>query len=158
MFRGEVKIRRAVEGDFEAIVGLMLRLKRLNEEFDPLYTVKENAEEEARETVSNSFKDENVLMLVAEVEGKVVGFIRVVVGKRLFYTPEREGVISDLYVLPAYRKKRVGKKLLDEASSILRDKGVNILAAEFPPHNTIAVNFYEGQGFKPLLNKFFKEL
>lgn len=158
MVEGEIRIRRASEGDSDALVNLMLRLKRLNEEFDPLYTVKEGAEEEAREVISKSFKDENVVMLVAECEGRVVGFIRVVVEKRLFYTPEREGVISDLYVLPAYRKRGVGKRLLEEASSILKGIGVEILAAEFPPHNKIAVDFYEGQGFKPLLNRFFKEL
>ena len=153
-----ITVRPAERKDLDVIVNLTLRLKKLNEEFDPLYTVKPNAEEEAKDYISKSFDDENVIMLVAEADGKVVGFVRALIKTRMFYQPDVEGVISDLYVLPAYRRKGVGDKLLDEVAKLLKARGVKILAAEFPPYNTIAVSFYEKRGFKPLLNTFFKEI
>ena len=44
-----VRLRPARAGDVPALVPLLLRLKRLNEEFDPLLKVRDDAEAQARE-------------------------------------------------------------------------------------------------------------
>lgn len=152
------KVRYADKKDLDQIVSLVIRLKKLNEEFDPLYTVREDIEEAARDYISKSFDREDVFILVAEDAGKIVGMIRVEIRSRLFYQPIFEGVITDLYVNPAYRNKGVGTLLLDEAVKALRARGISIMSAEFPPMNKIAVEFYQKRGFKPLLYRFFKEI
>lgn len=152
------RVRLAEKRDVEEIISLVIRLKKLNEEFDPLYTVRDDIAEVAKEYVEKSFAREDVFMLVAESSGRVVGVIRVEIRSRLFYQPVFEGVITDLYVLPSFRDKGVGTVLLDEAIKILRGKGISIIGAEFPPMNKIAVEFYQKRGFKPLLYTFFKEI
>ncbi|MEZ0290636.1 MAG: GNAT family N-acetyltransferase [Sulfolobales archaeon] len=152
------RVRLAEKRDVEEIISLVIRLKKLNEEFDPLYTVRDDIAEVAKEYVEKSFAREDVFMLVAESSGRVVGVIRVEIRSRLFYQPVFEGVITDLYVLPSFRDKGVGTALLDEAIKILRGKGISIIGAEFPPMNKIAVEFYQKRGFKPLLYTFFKEI
>jgi ribosomal protein S18 acetylase RimI-like enzyme len=154
----QFRIRYAEKKDLDQIVELVVRLKKLNEEFDPLYTVREDIQEVAREYISKSFDREEVFMLVAEDGNKIVGVIRVEIRSRLFYQPIFSGVITDLYVSPSYRVKGVGTALLDEAVKILRDRGISIVCAEFPPMNKIAVDFYQKRGFKPLLYTFFKEI
>jgi ribosomal protein S18 acetylase RimI-like enzyme len=149
-----IHLRPAREGDLAAIVPLLLRLKRLNEEFDPLLKVRDDAEGQAKEVVRTQLADPKAVVLVAEGSGadreKVVGFVRAVVRERPFYTPEREGVIVDIYLLPLYRRKGVGEVLLSEVSNALKAKGAGVVTAEFPAQNEIAVRFYAKRGFRPV--------
>ena len=149
-----IHLRPAREADLGAIVPLLLRLKRLNEEFDPLLKVREDAERQARDIVRNHLADPKAVVLVAEGLGadrdKVVGFVRAVVRERPFYVPEFEGVIVDIYLLPLYRRKGVGEYLLREVSAALKAKGAGVVTAEFPAQNEIAVRFYAKRGFRPI--------
>ncbi|MEM2203077.1 MAG: GNAT family N-acetyltransferase [Sulfolobales archaeon] len=154
----EYIIRIARKEDVEQISDLVLRLKKLNEEFDPLYTVRQEAPEVVRKYISDSLGREDVITLVAESSGRVVGVIRTEIRSRIFYEPLIAGVITDLYVLPSYRRKGVGEALISSLTKILKSRGVTLISAEFPPMNKIAVEFYTSLGFKPLLYVFFKEL
>ena len=149
-----IRLRPARESDVAAIVPLLLRLKRLNEEFDPLLKVREDAEGQAREIVRAQVADPKAVVLVAEGSGadrdKVVGFVRAAVRERPFYTPEQEGVIVDIYLLPLYRRRGVGEYLLAEVSGALKAKGAGVVTAEFPAQNEIAVRFYTKRGFRPV--------
>ena len=149
-----IRLRPARESDVAAIAPLVLRLKRLNEEFDPLLRVRDDAETQAREIVRAQLADPKAVVLVAEGTGadreKVVGFVRAVVRERPFYTPELEGVIVDIYLLPLYRRRGAGEYLLREVSAELKAKGAAIVTAEFPAQNEIAVRFYTKRGFRPV--------
>ena len=149
-----VRLRPAREADIPAVVPLLLRLKRLNEEFDPLLRVRDDAERQAHEVVRAQLADPKSVVLVAEGEGadhdKVVGFVRALVRERPFYAPEFEGVIVDIYLLPLYRRRGVGEYLLREVSTALKAKGAGVVTAEFPAQNEIAVRFYTKRGFRPV--------
>lgn len=154
----EYTIRPARKEDIDQISDLVLRLKKLNEEFDPLYTVRQEAPEVVRKYMSDSLEKEDVIVLVAESSGRVVGVIRAEIRSRVFYEPLIAGVITDLYVLPSYRRRGVGEALISSLTKILKSRGIRLVSAEFPPMNKIAVEFYTNLGFKPLLYVFFKEL
>jgi len=156
--RGDYSIRTAKREDIEQISDLVLRLKKLNEEFDPLYTVRQEAPEVVRKYVSESLDRDDVIMLVADSIGRVVGVIRAEIRSRIFYDPLMSGVITDLYVLPSYRRKGVGEALVSSLIKILRSRGIGLVSAEFPPMNKIAVEFYANMGFKPLMYVFFKDI
>jgi ribosomal protein S18 acetylase RimI-like enzyme len=149
-----IRLRPAREADVASVVPLLLRLKRLNEEFDPLLRVREDAEAQANEILRAQVVDPKAVVLVAEGSGadrdKVVGFVRAVVRERPFYAPESEGVIVDIYLLPLYRRRGVGEYLLAEVSSALKGKGAGVVTAEFPAQNEIAVRFYAKRGFRPV--------
>jgi len=149
-----IRLRPAREADVASVVPLLLRLKRLNEEFDPLLKVRDDAEPQAREIVRAQIADPKSVVLVAEGSGadrdKVVGFVRAVVRERPFYAPQHEGVIVDIYLLPLYRRRGVGEYLLAEVSAALKAKGAGIVTAEFPAQNEIAVRFYAKRGFRPV--------
>lgn len=147
-------VRPAREADIAAVVPLLLRLKRLNEEFDPLLKVREDAEAHAGEILRAQLADPKAVVLVAEGTGgdrdKVVGFVRSVVRERPFYTPQQEGVIVDIYLLPLYRRRGAGEYLLREVTTALKAKGAGVVTAEFPAQNEIAVRFYAKRGFRPV--------
>jgi ribosomal protein S18 acetylase RimI-like enzyme len=149
-----IHLRPAQPKDIPALVPLLLRLKRLNEEFDPLLKVRADAEEKAREILTADIANPKGLVLAAEGTGpekhRVVGVVRAAVRERPFYSPEMEGVILDIYLLPLYRRKGVGEYLLGEVSRLLKERGAGIVTAEFPTQNEIASRFYLKRGFRPI--------
>ena len=149
-----IHLRPARPADVPALVPLLLRLKRLNEEFDPLLKVRDDAEGQASEVLRAQLSDPKAVILAAEGVGpdkdKVVGFVRALVRERLFYTPEWEGVIVDIYLLPLYRRHGVGEYLLREVSAALKAKGAGVVTAEFPSQNEIASRFYAKRGFRAI--------
>ena len=149
-----IHVRLAKEKDVPALAPLLVRLKRLNEEFDPLLKVRDDAEERAREVLGADLKNPKAVLLAAEGVGhdkdKVVGVVRAFVRERAFYVPEQEGVILDIYLLPLYRRRGVGEFLLKTATDHLKEKGAGIVTAEFPSQNEIATRFYAKRGFRPI--------
>jgi ribosomal protein S18 acetylase RimI-like enzyme len=149
-----IHLRPATAADIPAIVPLLLRLKRLNEEFDPLLRVRDDAPEQARTILASQIADPKALVLAAEGVGpdrdKLAGYVRAVVRERPFYAPEYEGVIVDIYLLPLYRRRGVGEYLLAEVASALKAKGAGVVTAEFPAQNEIASRFYAKRGFRPI--------
>jgi ribosomal protein S18 acetylase RimI-like enzyme len=157
-----IHLRPAKMADLPALVPLLLRLKRLNEEFDPLLKVRDDAEAQAQQILAANLADPKVVLLAAEGVGadkdKVVGFVRALLRERPFYTPEWEGLIVDIYMLPLYRRHGVGEYLLRETSAALKAKGAGVVTAEFPAQNEIAVRFYAKRGFRPITSVHARSL
>ena len=151
-----VLIREAGKEDVGHAADLMVRMKKLNGEFDPLFKVVEDADKRASRYLNESIASKNCLVLVAEQDKKVIGFLRAEVKDRLFYEPLREGVITDFYILPEGRRKSLGNEILNKASRKLKQMGAAMILVEFPAQNEIAVRFYVKSGFKALVNTFAK--
>ncbi|MCI4348619.1 MAG: GNAT family N-acetyltransferase [Thermoplasmata archaeon] len=150
----KIHLRPATAQDVGALVPLLLRLKRLNEEFDPLLKVREDAEARATEILKQDIAEPSSLVLAVEgtgpEQGKIVGVVRAQVRERNFYAPSQEGVILDIYLLPLYRRHGIGEHVLSETSRRLKEKGAGIVVAEFPAQNEIATRFYAKRGFRPI--------
>ena len=149
-----LKIRPVNKRDIPAVVDLIVRTKRLNNEFDPLFAVLEGLRWMAEEYVSETVDASGKLMLVAEIGDKIVGVIRAEMRQRLFYEPSKEGFITDFYILPEFRRKALGNDMLRQASGRLKKMGAQIIVADVPSQNEIGVRFYTKRGFRSL-NQFF---
>jgi len=149
-----VKIQRATQSDVGVAAELIVRMKRLNNEFDPLFTVVPDAKERAESYVAESLKTPDVLLLVATAGRKVVGVLRAEVRERVFYLPSKNGHITDFYILPEFRRKALGNEMLEKAAVELKKMGAEIVTAEVPSQNDIAVKFYTKRGFRSLLQFF----
>src|SRR5579875_2755047 len=94
------RIRAATRGDMEQIVKLIL--KKLNEEFDPLLKVSDDASVDAEKTCREALetRKDSYVVLVAEDKGRIIGVIIAELRRRPFYEPRVSGVITDFYVMP----------------------------------------------------------
>ncbi len=153
----EVTIREAKLGESEQAAELIVRMKRLNGEFDPLLGVVEDALEKAVSYVTDSIKSDRTVTLVAVRGGRVLGALRAELRERPFYRPSPEGIVTDLYVLPEVRRRGIGDLLLKEAWKRLSKLGAAMMTAEVPAQNEIAAKFYRKRGFRSLLNHYAKE-
>ena len=152
----EPKIREAAIADVDQSAELLIRLKRLNSEFDPMFKVAETAIVEAKKYLREAVDSEKSIVLVAMEGQKVVGVIKADLEDRRFYEPRIKGAIVDFYVLPEFRRKKLGEELIRKMIHKLKEKGAEIVAAEFPSQNKIAVNFYEKLRFRPLVSIYGK--
>jgi ribosomal protein S18 acetylase RimI-like enzyme len=142
-----VIVRRAKKEEIEIVASMLSRMYRLNSEFDPLLQVPEDLEERMKKSIEISMFNDNFIVLVAEEEGKIIGAARVKIVDREFYLPEKEGIIEEIYVHPAYRKKGIGEAIIKYIQKELLSKGVKLVSAHFPAKNIIAISFYKKLGF-----------
>jgi ribosomal protein S18 acetylase RimI-like enzyme len=149
-----VKIQRATSSEVAVAAELIVRMKRLNNEFDPLFSVVSNAKERAESYVAESLKSRDTLLLVANAGQKTVGVLRAEIKDRVFYVPSKSGHITDFYVLPEFRRKALGNEMLERATVELKKMGAEIVTAEVPSQNDIAVRFYTKRGFRSLVQIF----
>lgn len=91
-----------------------------------------------KEILENCINKEDILFYVAETENKIIGFSLVNLNKSL-----GKAEIENIYVLPKYRKNKIGTAILDEILQELKIReynNVNCLADE-------AIEFYKKYGF-----------
>jgi ribosomal protein S18 acetylase RimI-like enzyme len=147
-----LQIRPAKKEDLGSVADLIVRTKKLNNEFDPLFAVVSDAKARAEKHVTASIGAPDKLLLVAVEGQKVVGVIRAEIHQRLFYEPHEEGFITELYILPEYRRKALGNEMVQKASAGLKKMGAQIIVADVPAQNEIANRFYSKRGFRALTN------
>ncbi len=91
-----------------------------------------------KETLKNCISKEDILFYVVELETKIIGFSIVNLNKSL-----GKAEIENIYVLPEYRKNKIGTAILDKILQELKVRkynNVNCLADE-------ATEFYKRYGF-----------
>jgi ribosomal protein S18 acetylase RimI-like enzyme len=74
--------------------------------------------------------------------------------ERVFYMPSKDGHITDFYIMPEFRRKALGNEILEKASDELKKMGAELITAEVPTQNEIAVKFYTKRGFRSLVQVF----
>jgi len=72
----------------------------------------------------------------------------VILGFRSVDRPH-EGVIHAIAVDPAFRRRGIGRDLVERFAALLEDAGVTTLEASCRPDNRIAVAFFAALGFEP---------
>ncbi len=153
-----IVIRYPRREEIEQIANLILRFYRVNEEFDPLYALKPDADKVARKLAEKYLEDEKSVILIAVYGDKIVGLVRGEIRENPILESSPLGVVVELYVHPSYRRRGLARLLISEVAQKLKEKGAKAIAAEFPQLNEIALNFYKKLGFRPLTSVFVKEV
>ena len=86
-------------------------------------------------------------LLVAEWNGQPAGMVLPLVDK---FREEKKGFIQSLAVLPEFRGKGMAKKLVSEAISSLKQRGMNAAGAWAQTDRAACTHIYESFGFKQI--------
>jgi len=93
-------------------------------------------------TVRAFLEREDAFVLLATEDDRAVG-----AAMCMFSTRCAEGRIASIAVIPEFRKRGVGKKLLNECEMMLRSKGVKKLGLEVDTNNEPAMSLYTSRGY-----------
>lgn len=108
--------------------------------------------------ILKSVEQGRVDVLIARKNGEPVGFINWSYPTRWFQTSTRQASVDNLYVKPAYRRRGVGTRLMEEAMNRIREKGVGNVEVSVLSDNVKAVRFYEKFGLRVYRYGMRKEL
>ena len=116
-------------------------------DLDRLYNIEtECFKEEAftKAQIADLLRDYNSIGLVARVDGQIVGFV---IGLICVDGRVLQGHICTIEVLPAFRRRGIGEKLLDEIENIFKQKKVKTSALEVREDNVAAIGLYRKSGY-----------
>lgn len=135
----DVVIRPAAPGDFGAVAGLLAELGR------PALTPE--TEEPARQAYLRHLARPETASLVAEVHGRVVGFMSLEFRERLNQT-RPQAWIPDLIVTRSARGLGIGKALLLRGIALVRERGCWSVTLDSGFDRTTAHELYRAVGLK----------
>ena len=91
-------------------------------------------------------KNSNSICLIAKDNNKNIGYLAAS-SKEIPYRLSRCVEIENMGVIPEYRSKGIGQKLIDECLKIAREKGFQKVYVNTYFKNNGAINFYKNNGF-----------
>jgi len=98
--------------------------------------------------------DYNTIGLVAKVNGDIAGFI---ISQVEIEDDTTYGHIITVNVAPAYRRKGIASKMLEETEAILKEKGITECRLEVREDNLAALRLYQNSGYQKIgrLEKYY---
>ena len=156
-----VTLRPATRADMRAVGRLGALLVRLHHDFDPLrfMAATSGTEHGYGSFLGTQLADPDVIVLVAERNGEVVGYTYAgVEGVDYMSLRGPAGVLYDIVVDPAHRGHGVGRKLLDATVAALGEKGSPRVVLSTAQQNEAAQHLFERAGFRRTMIEMTREL
>lgn len=143
-----LRVRPAVPRDLSAVVALRLALLREHPNH-PIYgRLRAEIDRRARDLFSAQLRSSAETILLAELEGEVVGIIRCVesTGSPLL-DPARYAYVSSAYVRPESRRRGVLRALVAEAERWSRARGLDQMRLHNVAGSIAAERAWDALGF-----------
>ena len=154
-------IRPATASDAPALGRLGALLVRTHHEFDRGRFLAPSAgtEQGYGGFLASQIAEPSVMVFVAELEGKVVGYTYAGV-EGIDYMSLRgpAGVLHDIVVDPAYRTHGVGRALLDNAIRALESRGVPQIVLNTASLNEPAQRLFARAGFRQTMVEMTRDV
>jgi ribosomal protein S18 acetylase RimI-like enzyme len=154
-------IRPATTADLPALGKLGALLVRTHHAFDAkrFLAASEQTERRYAEFLGTQLRDANTIMLVAELDGAVVGYSYAgVEGVDYMALRGPAGVLHDIAIDPAQRHKGIGRALLDATLGMLRERGVPRVVLWTASSNDDAKRLFARAEFRPTMIEMTREL
>lgn len=156
-----VTIRRAGPGDVDMLGTLGAALMRTHYGFDPqrFLAAGDDAERGYATFLSSQLEDDDAVVLVGEVEGRIVGYVYA--GLEPMSWKELRGpagFIHDVMVNPAAQGSGAGSALVLAAIAWLRERGAPRIVLWTAERNASAQRLFTRLGFRPTMMEMTREL
>ena len=144
-------IRRAGIDDVEQLRLLYQELEEDGVRYQPEHFV---VGELSNEFFQSVFESADQDILVAEEDGKILGFSHVMIleqKKVACLKPETLVYIQDLDVLESRRSQGIGTLLMEASKRYGKEHGVDFIRTQVFPQNIDGMRFYEKNGFREMM-------
>jgi ribosomal protein S18 acetylase RimI-like enzyme len=155
-----IDIRPAIPADLQSIGRLGALLVRTHHDFDPQRFIAATPQTERGygSFLGSQLDEPNVVVLVAERGGKVVGYTYAGVESYDYMSLRGPaGVLYDIVVDTGYRGHGVGRMLLDATLAALAKRGVPRVVLSTAERNAAAQRLFERAGFRRTMIEMTRE-
>jgi ribosomal protein S18 acetylase RimI-like enzyme len=156
-----IVIRPAVAADLPAVGRLGALLVRLHHDFDPqrFLPATPRTEHGYASFLGTQLHDPEVIVLVAEREGEVIGYTYAgVEGVDYMSLRGPAGLLYDIVVDPAHRGRGVARLLLDATLAALAERGAPRVILSTAERNERAQHVFARAGFRRTMIEMTREL
>jgi len=147
-----MRVRKAKPEDLGRIIGLHWEMEAFHTKFDRKFYAKESRASHlrmARKHFAKLMVAPRVILLVAEERGMIVGYLHgSVVDRPPIYRLKKQGVIDELAVSRAFRRRGAAARLLEAAHRELRGRGAAMTLLDVDAKNAGARRFYSKSGYR----------
>jgi ribosomal protein S18 acetylase RimI-like enzyme len=136
-------------------------LVREHHDFDPqrFLPATSRMEQSYGSFLGTQLEEPNIVILVAERGGEVVGYTYSgVEGTDYMALRGPAGAVYDIIVDPAHRKQGVGRMLLDATLEALKARGAPRVVLSTAERNTTAQHLFDRAGFRRTMIEMTREL
>jgi ribosomal protein S18 acetylase RimI-like enzyme len=156
-----VAIRAAKSADSAALGRLGALLVRTHHDFDPKRFIAATPRTESAygSFLGTQLDEPNIVILVAERDGKVIGYTYAgVEGTDYMSLRGPAGAVYDIVVDPTHRRQGVGRMLLDATLEALKARGAPRVVLSTADRNTDAQRLFARAGFRRTMIEMTREL
>ena len=155
-----MRVREAQHHDLDMILELWASLMTHHQPLNPrLYQIQDHSQATYRTFVSRQISSDAGLVMVAEENDQLGGYLLGSQGQRSpVYAIRAIGMIYDLVVDPKCRRQGAGKALFEAAKAGFKSRGITHISVNYSPMNEHASRFWTAQGFAPLLSEAYLEI
>ena len=157
----EGRIRAARAQEIDRVAALWALITEHHADLDPLFRMRRGpvAEGELRELLRALQRDPDVEILVCDVDGSPAGLCIVRIDRAPPILEETERAeITDLGVRPEWRRRGMGRRLVEAAQAWVRDRGVARIEIQVASGNREGQAFWRAMGFLDLMDVLHKRL
>jgi ribosomal protein S18 acetylase RimI-like enzyme len=126
----EIEIRAMKVRDYDAVIEL----------WDAAYLPYNPKGRDSRERIAHEIKGGDVIFLVAESDGEIVGSL-------LGTSDGRKGWINRLAVHPDYQRKGAAKQLMHAVEKTFEERDILVIGCLIHDDNLPSRNFFESMGY-----------
>jgi ribosomal protein S18 acetylase RimI-like enzyme len=155
-----ITVRPATAEDGPALGRLGAMLVALHHQFDPKRFIASGpgTERAYGSFLAGQLEREDVIVLVAEQQGAVLGYVYAgVEGHDWMALRGPAGVIYDLVVDPQRRHEGIGRQLLEEIFEALAARGAPRVVLSTAERNETAQRLFAAAGFRPTMIEMTRE-
>jgi ribosomal protein S18 acetylase RimI-like enzyme len=159
-FLDRVAVREVRLEDLDSSVRhLWMRLAEEMFEVEPLTVPSEANSCKWLDFVKEGLVKRRNVLLAAKVEEKTVGYALLTLPReQTFEVQESFGIVNELYVLPEFRRKGIGKKLLEQCLNRVKAEGFKTARISVISGDKDAIRLYKKLGFRVFMYNMTKRL
>ncbi|HUT25725.1 MAG TPA: GNAT family N-acetyltransferase [Sumerlaeia bacterium] len=152
-------MRRATDKDIPRVVQLWLEMMRQHREFEPRIELSSAVVAAYQSYLMLHARNEKSLLLVAENADGLQGFCCAYVCANLpMFAPAEFGLISDIYLRPAFRGQGHGTDMVRRAMDLFQRHGVRAVHLQVYHKNERGKAFWRARGFEPFVDRMALDL
>ncbi|WP_341878188.1 GNAT family N-acetyltransferase [Defluviitalea saccharophila] len=144
-----INIRKADKKDIDILSILWNELIYFHRSKKNIFPISKDWKQLKEKELEWILESKQVFIYVAEVDTKIVGYIRGSIRKiPPLYDIRNEGNIEEIYIMPEYRNRGLATQLVHRIIEAFKHKEVDYIDINVDCDNEIGQKFWESIGFK----------